>query len=307
MPRRARCGPDVHPTPLWIRWLCGSPKLVPTEDDLTVLKNATLQPAREPDYASPEEAIKIAELSMKATQAADSEIPGRHHRHRLDGGNLPFQVFNDIDAEVFAGALRGNVMLRWAPLPRGLLGMTTQAGKSSSPRILVELSENLLPARSEETILRVLLHQMTHAYFLQCCGFDYAHDKGKDVSLAHNLPFSVLIVIIQRLIVCIPVSHIPSAFGTSFGYLPRNLYRRPRPHVKAGSTCCFFDGRGHTFSRAYAFYKGIQLQSIPKLNLEKIVDDTQMPRYVNLVSLILDFVAVHCLRSQADISVLSRS
>ncbi|KAL9119961.1 MAG: hypothetical protein Q9187_003480 [Circinaria calcarea] len=286
MPRRAHHGPDVYLTPLWIRWLCGSPKLVPTEDDLTVLKNATLQPAREPDYASPEEAIKIAEASIKATQTADSGRPSRHHRRRLDGGNLPFQVFNDIDAEVFAGALRGNVMLRWARLPRGLLGMTTQPEKSSSPRILIELSENLLPVRSEQTILRVLLHQMTHAYFLQCCGFDYAHDKGKDVSLAHNLPFTVLIVIIQRLIIGIPVSDIPSAFGTSFGYLPRNIHRKARPHVKAGSTCCFFDGYGHSFNRAYAYYKGIQLQSIPKLNLEKVVDDTHMPRYANLASLI---------------------
>ena len=288
MSRSARDGLQVYPTSVWNRWLHGSSELVPTKDDLTVLKDATLPPARDPDYASPEEAIKIAEACMKATHTANMAKPRRYHPQHLDIDRMPFHVFNDVDAKVFAGALRGNVVLRWAKLPREFLGITTQPGKRSSPRILIELSKSLLSARSKEIILRVLLHQMTHAYFVQCCGFDYAHEGGKDVSLAHNLPFSTLSVIIQRLIVGISC-YIPSEFGTSFGYLPRpprSMHYRARPPSKAGSTCCFFDGHGHSYNRAYTYYKSIRLRSIPKLNLEKIVDPTHTPRYATLDSLV---------------------
>ena len=281
MSRRARDGLQVYPTPLWNRWLHGSSEIVPTKDDLTVLKEATLRVAREPDYASPEEAIKIAEASMKATRTANKRRPRCHPPQTFNGESLPFQLFNDVDAKVFAGALRGNVMLRWAQLPYGLLGMTTQPGKRSNPRILIELSGNLLLARSKETILRVLLHQMTHAYFVQCCGYDYAYERGKDVSLAHNLPFSALLAVIQRLIVGIPFN-IPSEFGTSFGYWPRqsrNMRYRSRPPAKAGTTCCFFDGRGYSYDRASTYYRSIKLRSIPKLKLEKIVDSSHTPRY----------------------------
>ena len=108
-----------------------------------------------------------------------------------DNQTLPYLVFNGLDRMLFCSKLIGNVCLRWERLPWGVPGRTYRAGLRY-PRITIELSEKLIWNVSKIGILTALLHQMIHAYFLQCCGYR-AEDSGiAGYRLGHGLEFQAL-------------------------------------------------------------------------------------------------------------------
>ena len=114
---------------------------------------------------------------------------------------LPFQVFDQLDKELFLGILKGNIYLAWSKLPRDYPGRTTRPGRNGSgirgPRIMIELSKDLLKHGTSPHILAILLHQMIHAYFLQCCGHRSEGAPGIGSDLTHHHGFSSVLYAIQ--------------------------------------------------------------------------------------------------------------
>lgn len=101
--------------------------------------------------------------------------------------NLPFMVFDDLDTMLFRSMLRGNVYLTWANLPTGLYARTSRPNLHGRPRITIEL--NLHLNRDRATVIGVLLHQMIHAYYLQCCGHKNKGVIVKGHDLRHREEF----------------------------------------------------------------------------------------------------------------------
>lgn len=101
--------------------------------------------------------------------------------------DLPFMVFDDLDKKLFRSMLRGNVYLTWANLPTGLHARTSRPNLHGRPRITIELNWHL--SRNRAATLGVLLHQMIHAYYLQCCGHKNKGVIGRGHDLCHKEEF----------------------------------------------------------------------------------------------------------------------
>lgn len=106
---------------------------------------------------------------------------------------LPFQVFNELDEEFFRSVLKGNVSLGWLDLPSGIFSRTIRAGQKHNPRIRIELSPFLGQNGTRWDVLAALIHQMVHAYYLQCCGYRDRGFSGKGHDLEHEQPFHALL------------------------------------------------------------------------------------------------------------------
>lgn len=101
--------------------------------------------------------------------------------------DLPFMVFDDLDRKLFRSMLRGNVYLTWASLPTGSHARTSRPNLNGRPRITIELNWQL--RRNRAATLGVLLHQMIHAYYLQCCGHKNKGVIGRGHDLRHKEEF----------------------------------------------------------------------------------------------------------------------
>lgn len=112
---------------------------------------------------------------LKQTQAGDVFYSYR---------DLPFMVFDALDERLFRSVLKGNVYICWAPLPGGIYGTTSRPGLNGSPRITIKL--NSRAPKDPSVTLGALLHQMIHAYYLQCCGHKNKKVVGKGYNLSHG-------------------------------------------------------------------------------------------------------------------------
>ena len=101
--------------------------------------------------------------------------------------DLPFMVFDDLDKKLFRAVLKGNVYLTWARLPTGSHARTSRPNLHGRPRITIELNWHL--SRNRAATLGVLLHQMIHAYYLQCCGHKNKGVVGRGHDLRHKEEF----------------------------------------------------------------------------------------------------------------------
>ncbi|KAI4109314.1 MAG: hypothetical protein LQ339_001814 [Xanthoria mediterranea] len=106
---------------------------------------------------------------------------------------LPFKVFNELDREFFRSTLKGNVSLSWPRLKDGVLSQTTRAGHNGEPRNRIELSTVLLKLGHRRYIFAELIHQMIHAYYLQCCGSSDQDSSGTGYDLGHGPAFLALL------------------------------------------------------------------------------------------------------------------
>ncbi|KAL8712178.1 MAG: hypothetical protein Q9220_003612 [cf. Caloplaca sp. 1 TL-2023] len=180
-------------------WLDGKREPGPTKQNIDVLKSKSISPTSQRLNLTPEQAFAKAEEALKG-----------HVRHQIAcmkaqtmtnkmKNLLPYQVFNELDKEFFRSVLKGNVSLGWSALPSGTLSRTCCAGHKGNPRIRIELSPLLRrPNCSRRDVFAALIHQMVHAYYLQCCGHrDLGYtDTGHD--LAHEQPFQALLKLIEE-------------------------------------------------------------------------------------------------------------
>ena len=176
-------------------WLDGPPASGPIDGYFDILRDPKL-PHREHLGLKGPVAAKLAIEALSKfdrSHVAVLQSP-THYVSRL----LPFQVFNELDSELFRGVLRGRVHLSWARLSPWVHGRTSDSSRESS-RLKIELNKDLFRYRCPpETILEALIHHMTHAYFLVCCGYSgQKHDLDMH-DLGHGLEYCTLLYAIQQ-------------------------------------------------------------------------------------------------------------
>ena len=171
-----------------------------------------MKPLREGHRFTHQEAIKLVESSYPAyLNRLNSQVTPKVSRPTRS--TFPFQIFNTIDEALFAGVLQGNVCLKWASLPSGLAGKTARAGRDACSRIMVELSIEIQHRGAYEHTIQILVHQMIHAFLLQCCGHNNHGVSGSGHELVHNLDYSAIASIIQDFLKLPKVQSRPAYFG----------------------------------------------------------------------------------------------
>lgn len=187
---------------IWRNWINGTVKKASPRDDIEILQNKKLKPARDAHGFTPQEAFKI--VYENARELAKLARERGWKVRSISGEDLPFAVFNDMDRCMFSGVLKGNVCLQVTDeLPPGIYGSTSAAGQEG-PRISIGISRDIwnVPATpyQSEHLLRVLLHQMIHAFLLQTCGFKLVGTQGAGHNLGHRGFFSDIASVLDRCI-----------------------------------------------------------------------------------------------------------
>lgn len=177
-------------------WLDGLPHPEPDPESIWVLKNEAAQPACSNLHLSTEEAFGWAHQAIQDYRRSKFVCLAPGKRNMYPARKLPFMVFDQLDRELFRSVLKGNVHLKWSVhLPDGIYAKTFKADPKKGSRITIVLSELLSEAPRVE-ILCTLVHQMMHAYFLQCCGYK-THDGGAGGhDLCHGPEFRALLLTI---------------------------------------------------------------------------------------------------------------
>ncbi|MCJ1426163.1 hypothetical protein MMC29_004065 [Sticta canariensis] len=234
-------------------WLDGLPYPQPDQDSIEVLKNADALPARSNLRLSTEEAFGRAHQAIEHYRRTKVACLAPSQRHLYLTRRLPFMVFDQLDRELFRSVLKGNVHLKWtANMPGGIYAATCHADPPKRPRITIFLSEVLAEAPRVH-ILCTLVHQMMHAYFLQCCGYQAREGGSGGHDLCHGSEFRALLVTISHR--CSLDGHQATAYLTN--PLPIPPTSRPRAR-KRGS-------QHQSWSNCYA--------SVPPMHTAEKVDD----------------------------------
>ena len=292
-PRRPYLPPWKPLVPvIWNKWLDGIPSTDPSEDDLTVLSNASLAPARDPHHLPGDDAVNLVYTSLNQKQDPRFLRCPRSQGLSPDIKSLPFRVFNDIDETIFGGVLRWNVLLCWSSLAPGRSGKTTRWEEPSCPRIKIELSKALLDQGSRQVVLEALLHQMVHAYLLQFCSQKVLEAPGVDSNLAHGIRFSTICSIILGEVIGADQRDYPYPSKLGCPLIRGETFRRdlnprhlPFPPPKPGSTTCdmrYSQQWGYNLSMVGKYSRAIlNKSSVPPLDLleDVLIDAVGTQRY----------------------------
>lgn len=110
-------------------------------------------------------------------------------------------LFHNLDKHVFREVLQTNVSLRFSSnLPPVIHGSTAALGVLGN-QIVISLNSALLRHPSRLALVASLIHQMSHAYLLVCCGFGDSNAGTDRHDLKHGLAFSSIVYTIQDLLV----------------------------------------------------------------------------------------------------------
>ncbi|KAL8833482.1 MAG: hypothetical protein Q9176_007957 [Flavoplaca citrina] len=165
----------------------------PTTQDISVLRSTTIAPATQSLTLPPEEAYTLVHQALQGhVRARISCLDSRRLMTTREKEELPFKVFNEIDREYFRATLKGNVSICWSRLRKGVYAQTKCADVEGNPRIQIDLSPMLGEYGHRCDILAALVHQMIHAYYLQCCGHSDKENSGTGHVLGHGLAFLAL-------------------------------------------------------------------------------------------------------------------
>ena len=239
-------------------WLRGWTQTELDDDDIEILRAADLQPARKSHGWTSDEAIKFLSDAVGNRNASDGDY---ERPRRLSPHQLPYGIFNDFDEIIFGGVLKGNVHLRFdRNLPNSLAGITTNPPSQSKRRMSVELSKDLVFKGSPPAIAEVLMHQMIHAFLLQCCG-PKTNSDGHD--LRHGLAFSTAALVVVRACGLRQFGDHPAALGV--------MAQRGQPRSSDGSSTT---SSGEYSSRCY--HEGYP-QDFCKHKLDSIQASTETP------------------------------
>ena len=173
--------------------LDGELKQGPTTQDISVVRSTTIAPATQSLTLSPEEAYTLVHQALQGhVRARISCLDSRRLMTTREKEELPFKVFNEIDREYFRATLKGNVSICWSRLRKGVYAQTKCADVEGNPRIQIDLSPMLGEYGHRSDILAALVHQMVHAYYLQCCGHTDKENSVTGHVLGHGLAFLAL-------------------------------------------------------------------------------------------------------------------
>ena len=221
---------------------------VPPLEAIAEFTDSTVKPPSPAGNDTTERAFLAANDLIKESPLPRGPSLQLGRNYLYDKWTLPFLMFDELDRTLFCSKLTCNVSLTWANVPRGIPGRTFPPGLKC-PRITIELSEKVLLNASKICILTALLHQMIHAYFLQCCGYRTEETRSTGYNLGHGPDFLALKAVISRKL---PGTFLgpkssrlyseegPSSCGRAKGY---KSYAEPKP----GSSKCY--GSDHPLSR----------------------------------------------------------
>ncbi|KAI4225028.1 MAG: hypothetical protein L6R40_008396 [Gallowayella cf. fulva] len=180
-------------------WLDGRSKSGPTDKDIEILRSIKAKPTSRALECSPEEAFTLAQEALENVRKRIHCINSSRADVKSQSKYLlPFRVFNELDKEFFRSMLKGNVSLGWTPLAWGVLSLTKCAGQNDNPRTRIELSPLLHLHGTRLDIFAALIHQMVHAYYLQCCGHRESAHSGDGHDLGHEQQFHALLRCIAK-------------------------------------------------------------------------------------------------------------
>lgn len=178
-------------------WLDGDDKSGPSEKELTDLQSTTASLKTRSLGLKPEEAFTLVNQALeghrRTVMVCLQDWKPNNQKYRTVSMTIPFKVFHELDKEFFRSMLSGNVSLGWSDLPKGVFSRTIRVGPNKKSRIRIELSSQLYWHRSPQHILAALIHQMVHAYYLQCCGYRDPNSDGDGHDLCHERPFWALL------------------------------------------------------------------------------------------------------------------
>ena len=188
-------------------WLDDLSCRTPSREELAQLLDTNAKPLSPTGHDAIERAFVAASKSFSNPSSPRMALLDTDMIRMCGKRILPLLVFDELDKILFCSKLKGNVCLEWSDLPWGVPGCTSRAGLKN-PRITIELSERLLSNASKGAVLTALLHQMIHAYFLQCCGYQTREAGNTDHDLGHGSEFLALKVMISLTFLRIPEKQI---------------------------------------------------------------------------------------------------
>ena len=270
-----------------IDWYLGLYSSATTADEKAILKDPALEPIREPHRITSAGAIKLVQHCLKLFLSSINEHPPSMLNPSVDKLTYPFEIFNHIDKALFSGVLKGNVYLKWEVLQNSQTGRTTRAGLATSPRISVTLSDNLRRG-SSSLILRALIHQMIHAYLLQCCDYRPPKAETNGHDLSHGLEYSTISYLVQRALLGQKNPRCPAYLGCSIDSFLPTAQRNPMKRqillhpIEAGSSSCggMFEELTLDSIKAYNMHvKNTTPTPTLKIQDQSPLDDNKIPRY----------------------------
>ncbi|MCJ1283953.1 hypothetical protein MMC26_003284 [Xylographa opegraphella] len=271
---------------LWNDWSLGICRPAATADEKAILRDPALKPVREPHRIAPAEAIKLVQQCLKTLQhnAQGQKYVGVIAP--IDKITYPFDVFDHIDQALFSGVLKGNVFLKWEFLRRGTCGRTSRAGFAASPRISLGLSDDLQRG-PPALILEALVHQMLHAYLIQCCGYREPNAEMNGHDLAHDLEYCTLAYLIQKFLRGQEIPRCSACLGYHIDICPagrrRSMIKRlTGSHITGpGSSDCEANGENITLRSIQDYNRHVKKTTpVPSLKIHdrSPVDSNKVPR-----------------------------
>ena len=156
--------------------------------------------AARPDLGLQEgEAARLALEGLEKLRGSDayrlSLVPATYSLQQLQS------LFQNLDKYLFRGVLKESVCFCFSSnLSPSIHGSTAALGVFGN-QIVITLNSELTRQPSHLPLVASLIHQMTHAYLLVCCGYGDSHAEDQRHDLRHGLAFSSIVHTIQDLLV----------------------------------------------------------------------------------------------------------
>lgn len=221
--------------------------------DYWVIENSSR--AAKPDLGLQEgEAARLALRELEKLKKSDayklSLVPTINSLQQLQS------LFQNLDKHLFREVLKTSVSVRLSSnLPANIHGSTAALGVFGN-QIVISLNTDLTRHPSALVLLASLIHHMTHAYLLACCGFGDSNHDNERHDLNHGLAFSSILHTIQDLLVDDARTPLPDLFCCS-DVMSRSSLLLPRHHRSARKSLhsyCHFGVSDHVDKPACGAY-----------------------------------------------------
>lgn len=198
------------------------------------------------------EAARLALKALDKLKGTDAHMlslmPAVHSLHSLQ------LLFGNLNKHLFREVLKDTVSFRFSSnLPPDIHGSTSALGALGN-QIVISLNADLIRDPSHLALVASLIHQMSHAYLLVCCGFGDSSAADGRHDLKHGLAFSSIVHTIQDLLVDDARIPLPDLFtcGNPVTRSPRVPHHHPR--WKSLHSYCHFNFSDHADKIACAAY-----------------------------------------------------
>jgi SprT-like family len=211
-----------------------------------------------PRAARPDLGLKEGEAARLALQELEKLKGTDAHRLSLAPAVHSLQqlqlLFQSLDKYLFRKVLKDNVSLRLTSELLASIHGSTSALDSFSSQIVITLNSDLTRHPTQLALVASLIHQMSHAYLLVCCGFGDSDGEDERHDLKHGLAFSSIVHTIQDLLVDDARIPLPDLFYCN-GTMSRSArLPRYRPCHQSLHSYCHFNFSDHEGKIACAAY-----------------------------------------------------